>query len=147
MSRRSEPTLLLATLAALALTACQQDQPRRNDPGPAPARTVEDPPVAPLVLTPGTVPHQPETPTARPVVHSTVDAGGAPAPKPAVVDAGPGPARILDERKNKDGTCPAGFRPCGAAACRLTCRSSNDCGANATCSGGFCLGAGKLPCD
>jgi hypothetical protein len=64
----------------------------------------------------------------------TVDAGAAP------------PAKRLDVRKSAAGACPAGYAVCGAA-CRLTCKSTAECGlATAHCTGGFCEGPGALPC-
>jgi hypothetical protein len=62
-------------------------------------------------------------------------------------EAGPAPiAKPLDEKKNKDGTCNAGYGICGAM-CRLKCAADADCVlATAKCSAGFCLGPGASPC-
>jgi hypothetical protein len=63
-----------------------------------------------------------------------------------VPDANKGPTRPLDEKKNANGTCNAGYASCGAM-CRLTCKADGDCGlATAHCTGGFCLGPGAQPC-
>jgi hypothetical protein len=70
--------------------------------------------------------------------------GGAPPTPPVVKDAGP--AKLLDVKKNKDGSCPTGYGACGAA-CRLSCKGDSECGvASAHCTGGFCLGPGAAPC-
>jgi len=65
---------------------------------------------------------------------------------PTVADAGPAPAKKLDVKKNADGSCPGGYKTCGAM-CRLGCTADADCGlSTAKCTGGFCLGPGAVPC-
>lgn len=71
-----------------------------------------------------------------------VDAG----PAPSTTDGGAAPAKHLDVKKNPDGSCPGGYKTCGAM-CRLGCSADADCGlATAHCTGGYCMGPGAQPC-
>ncbi|MGH7270755.1 MAG: hypothetical protein ACREJ3_10020 [Polyangiaceae bacterium] len=71
---------------------------------------------------------------------------------PASVDAGAQPSsphgRVthLSLPRGKDGSCPAGYKACGAA-CRHTCKTSADCGmATAQCQHAFCMTPGLSIC-
>ena len=75
---------------------------------------------------------------------------GASGPGPAPTHSGGAPTpckpQPLDEKKNANGSCNAGYAACGAM-CRMACKADADCClSTAHCTGGYCLGPGAAPC-